>query len=206
MESAVSMDYAEIIYVIVGAALGFLASILTIIVQRALDRSGKLNIFYRLTNSRGFHGGWGFEKDCSGKVDFSVPVVYEIQNLSNTTRVVRDVSVLLYKDNNFVEKMIQLDHLEITHKKGKEITGKDDFYFGTDKGSYSFVIPPRSIARQECEYLSIIDKDKVLNGYFNNIRIRYYDEKNREKIYRIRDIEFQELKTYEIDKDWIILK
>lgn len=42
MNDSVSM---EILMLILGAALGFLASLFTMIIQRVLDKKGKLNIF-----------------------------------------------------------------------------------------------------------------------------------------------------------------
>ena len=40
------IDWNEIIYVVVGAVIGFIASIIVMVMERILDKKGKLNIFF----------------------------------------------------------------------------------------------------------------------------------------------------------------
>lgn len=49
----ISVDINEIILLVVGAGIGFVASVGTILVQRLIDMKGKLNIFYRFTYQKG---------------------------------------------------------------------------------------------------------------------------------------------------------
>lgn len=198
----------EIIMLVIGAILGLVASLATIVIERIFDRRGKLNIFYRFCYQRtGRRESWCFEDSVDGRKYFTVPVVYEFQNTSNTTRVIRDVSLLLYKDNKFVAKMTQLDHLHTTTRKGKEVTEEKDLYFGTDKGSYSFVLEPRSIQRQECEYMHIIDPCDVDDNQFDTIKLRYFDERNKEKLFTIRRVDnCWKNKYYDADEEWILVK
>lgn len=44
------IDWNEIIYILVGAVIGFLASIIVLVVERSLDKKGKINIYYLRTN------------------------------------------------------------------------------------------------------------------------------------------------------------
>lgn len=92
----------EVVMLILGAALGLIASLLTMVIQRWFDRRGKLNIFYRFSHQKNGSGtSWGFEDTEDGHKYFTVPVVYEIQNTSNTTRVIRDVSLLLFNGKTY---------------------------------------------------------------------------------------------------------
>lgn len=198
----------EILMLIIGAMLGLVASLFTMVVQRWLDKKGKLNIFYRFSYQKGMGGAtWGFEKSADGRLYFTLPVVYEFQNTSNTTRVIRDVSMLLYDGKQLVATMMQMDHLHITHRKGNTVAGEEDRYFGTDKGSYSFVIPPRSIQRQECEYMFVISSSEIQEKKFDHIKARYYDERNKPKYFEVRKIDNCWVKkSYPIDEEWQLLK
>ena len=198
----------EVLMLLIGAGLGLLASLFTMIVQRWLDRKGKLNIFYRFCHQKGTNGrSWGFENSEDGRIYLTIPVVFEFQNTSNTTRVIRDVSLLLYNGKHLVGKMLQMDHLHITNRKGKTVTDESDLYFGTDKGSYSFVIPPRSIQRQECEYMFIIDMREAREKQFDTIKARFYDERNKAKTFNLRQIENSwKAKLFPVDDEWQLFK
>lgn len=147
-----NLNINEIVMLLIGAGIGLISSIFTMIVGRCLDKKGKLNIFYKFTNQKGTAERGLFYNESNGNISFIIPVIYEIQNTSNTTRVVRDVSLNLYNKEKKVNRMIQLDHAHITSRSGTKITGEEDYYFDSQKGSYSFVISLRSIERFECEY------------------------------------------------------
>ena len=201
------IDWNEIIYILVGAIIGFLASIIVLVVERSLDKKGKINIYYLRTNQRGMNGlGWGFDKSGDGRLYLTIPIVFELQNTSNTTRVIRDVSLLLYSGKTFVGKMYQLPGMHITKRTGSQVTGEKDYHFGSEKGSYSFVLPPRSIQRQECEYIFAIQaKDKEAN-HFDTIIARYYDEKNKSHTFKVMNIDNAwEQKHYDMDEEWLVL-
>lgn len=80
---------------IVGAAIGFVSSIGIIIVQRLLDRAGKIEIYAKAVYDRptGTYT-WGFHRNADG-IFLNVPLWIEIQNLSNSTRILRDINLLL---------------------------------------------------------------------------------------------------------------
>ena len=150
---------------------------------------------------------WGFDENPDGRKYFVIPIVFEFQNTSNTTRVIRDVSVYLYDGKKFVAKMKQMDYLHITHRKGNSVSGEEDYYFGTDKGSYSFVIPPRSIQRQECEYMYVINASEISDNKFDRAKAGYFDERNKARYFEIRRIDnCWENKMYPIDEEWQVFK
>lgn len=205
---AVSIDWNEIIYVLVGAVIGFVGSIIVMLAERALDKKGAIQIFYRRTNQRGMKRcGWGFDEYTDGRLGITIPVVFEVQNTSNTTRVIRDVSLLLYSGNTFVGKMFQSSGKHITTRTGGEITGTRDYMFGAEKGSYSFVLPPRSIQRQECEYCYVIYPNEREEKVFDTIIARYYDERNKAHAFKFMSIDKVWTKAYfEPDEDWCMLE
>ena len=136
----------------------------------------------------------------------TIPIVFEVQNTSNTTRVIRDVSLLLYSGNTFVEKMLQSSGKHVTRRTVNTVTETKDYLFGAEKGSYSFVLPPRSIQRQECEYCYVIYPEEKEQKFFDTIIARYYDERNKAHTFKV--MSFDKVWTneyFEPDKDWCVL-
>lgn len=205
--AATGIDWNELLYVLVGAIIGFVGSIIVMLTERALDRKGTIQIFYRKINQRGTRKfGWGFDEYDDGRLGITIPIVFEVQNTSNTTRVIRDVSLLLYSGNTFVEKMLQSSGKHITTRTGNTVAGMRDYAFGAEKGSYSFVLPPRSIQRQECEYCYIIYPKEKEQKNFDTVIARYYDERNRAHTFKV--MSFDKVWTneyFEPDKDWCVL-
>lgn len=202
------IDWNEIIYVVVGAVIGFIASIIVMVMERVLDKKGKLNIFYKRINQKIGNGlGWGFDRDIDGRLFFTLPVFFELQNTSNTTRVVRDLSFLLYSGTQFVGNMHQMGTIRVRSSNGSIITDEKAFSFGAEKGSYSFVLPPRSIQRQECEYVFVINPDEIEKKHFDTVIARYYDEHNKAHIFSAMSIEnCWKQKHNDVDEDWFLLK
>lgn len=204
---AAGIDWNEIIYVLVGAIIGFAGSIIVMLAERALDRKGTIQIFYRRTNQRGMKKfGWGFDEYADGRLGITIPVVFEVQNTSNTTRVIRDVSLLLYSGNTFIGKMFQSSGKHVTTSTGSTVTGTQDYMFGAEKGSYSFMLPPRSIQRQECEYCYVIYPNEKEEKNFDTVIARYYDEQNNAHTFKV--MSFDKVWTNEYfdpDEDWCVL-
>ena len=205
---ASGINWNEIIYVLVGAVIGFLGSIIVLIVERALDKKGTIQIFYRRTNQRGMkRNGWGFDQSGDGRLFLTIPIVFEIQNTTNTTRVIRDVSLLLYAGNTFVAKMYQSSGKHVTLRTNNTITETKDFVFGAEKGSYSFVLSPRSIQRQECEYDYVIYAREQEEKHFDTIIARYYDEQNKAHTFKVMSVENAWIPRYfDPDDDWRVLE
>lgn len=212
----ISIDWNEVVLIIIGAIIGFAVSLITTFTQRLIDKHGKLNVFYKFAVLKSSdNGSWGldysddkthFEQEEKGFV-FTVPVIFEFQNTSNTTRVIRDVSLLLYMDKNFVAKMIQSDHFSSSEKTGSIVTKKSDMYYGGDNGSYSFVLPPRSIQKQRGLFLHTFERTRKNDYLFNKLVLRYFDEKNKPHMYEIKNLsDLWEKTRYIADKDWNDLK
>ena len=133
---------------------------------------------------------------------FVIPMIFEFQNTSNTTRVIRDVSLILCNDENFVAKMIQIDHIVSTKKTGNTVTDLKDTFLGEKNGSYSFVLPPRSIQKQKCEYLHTFEPSRPNEYGFNKLVLRYFDESNKAHYFEIKDLsDLWDVKQYKVDKE-----
>lgn len=67
----------------------------------------------------------------------------------------RDVTLVLMKENKVVAKMIQINYIQATSKKNSEITHEEEHYYGDANGSYSFAIEPASIKREKNAFTCI---------------------------------------------------
>ena len=165
-------EWFDVWLVVIGAILGFALSIITTIVNKAIDKHGKMRIFYKLVYQKST--GKKARIDTNGGDTFlTIPLYFELQNTSNTARVIRDVCLYLYKNGKEVGKMIQIQYTK--DSKTNEIKNS----FGGEKNSYSFVLPPLSIQKQECEFLYKVPTSKIDELAFDEIRFSYFDEKNR---------------------------
>lgn len=203
---ATIIEWNEIVYLTIGAAIGLIASLATTVIQRALDRNGKVNIFYKFISPKSSsHDGWGFRDSGDGNIYFSIPVAYEIQNTSNVARVIRDVNLLLFKDNCLVGSMVQINKM-ISKSTTGGISQESEYYYGSENGSYSFVLAPSSIQKQECHYTIKCPFHDKENKFFNQVVLRYYDEKNKAHYFVVKDIcgNWNE-KIFEPDTEWILL-
>lgn len=194
----------EILMLIIGSVIGVVASVGTMFAERALNRAGKLLIFYKRIYSKSSSGrSWGKYKENDGCIIFEIPMFIEFQNTTYSPRVIRDFAIYAYKDNTQSAKFTQIEFVEITHRSGNQITGKDTAYYGESNGAYSFMVGPISISHYTCEFML---KSRGQQPEFNNLRIGYYDEHNKFILHKICDIENGWQPTqYKTDKDWVML-
>lgn len=164
----------EIFLILIGAAIGFISSIGTTIVTELMKRQGKVKLYYKIVFSKVSNGRtWGFQNSSSGLV-FEVPLWIELLNTSNTVRVVRDLNILLYRNGKELGEM-------------KQITNVNDTWYG-EEGAYSFVLQPRSMNSYNLEFL-INKKDMGEDFQFDEIRLRYFDEKDNKHLLKLITIE-----------------
>lgn len=199
-----SFDLNEVWYVVIGAVIGFVASIGTVIVERILDRRGKLKIYYRISGDRRAIMPFGFARTQDNDMSFSIPMQIEIQNTSRTNRVIRDLNVTLYKDGAPVDHMVQITSATNSKTKNGQTVETQSFTFGAEKGAYSFVVEALSIRHEHCSFFY----SYAMNcNIFDEVRIRYYDEKDKEHTYSILRVDnCLEERTFEGTPDWVLLK
>lgn len=70
-----------------------------------------------------------------------------------------------------------------------------------DHGSYSFVIKPRTIAKYECSFY--LKKDERSPQQFDQIKLRYFDECDKEHIFVLDNVESNwGEKTFPFNGEW----
>ena len=105
------------------------------LVNKAIDKHRKMRIFYKLVYQKST--GQKARIDLNGdKTYLTIPLYFELQNTSNTARVIRDVCLYLYNNGKKIAKMVQIQYTK--DSKTNEIENS----FGGEKNSYSFVLPP----------------------------------------------------------------
>lgn len=189
---------------LIGGIIGFASSIGVLAVTRLWDKAGKLTIYCKRSNRRGLK--WGFA-DEGDSVVFFLPIDYELQNTSNTTRTVRDVAIELYRNNSFIARMAQSEGATHTSRYNGEIVREYDVTYGAENSSYSFVLPPRSIQKQKCLYFLDCKKAKRDELLFDEIRVSYCDEKDKKHTLRLSSFKGNwKSHEYDNDNEWILLK
>ena len=195
------MRCENICSLIVGGLISLFTSISLLIVQRMLDRRGNLLIFYRMlypiSNTKKLY----FEMN--DEIIFNIQVLFDLQNTSNSSKVMRDINILLYKDNKYVAKMKR--NYSAVQKEGNKLIREDKF--GNEQNSYSITIPPRGIQTLLFDFLYDIKQEEIQKYDFNNIRLEYHDDKNIRHVLKMREIKnCWEEEYFENDIDWILVK
>ncbi len=180
---------------IIGAAIGFVSSIGIIVVQRLFDRAGKLEIYAKVVNDHSTSSyTWGFQKRADG-ILLSVPILIEIQNLSNSTRILRDINLLLVSGGKEIATMVQGTKVDLEDR---------GVYFYANGGSYSLSIAGGEIKRIDCHFLL---KSRTDVPHFDEIKLRYFDEKNRPRKFSLGKVEGDWcIKEFPRNEDWIKLR
>lgn len=181
---------------LIGAAIGFLSSIGIIIVQRLIDRAGKIEIYVKAMYDRptGSHT-WGFHRNADG-IFLNVPLWIEIQNLSHSTRILRDINLLLVSKGKELAAMIQSNRADIKNQGP---------YLYANDGSYSLSLGGAKINKKiDCHFLLKASSDVPP---FDEIVLRYYDEKNRAHKFSLGQVEGDwTIKEFPRSGEWIKLK
>lgn len=187
----------QIMLLVVGALISLISSIIGFSIQEisknVAKKAGKVSIYRKIVYQKNTEGNtWGFFSIDNDMI-FSVPMWIEIHNSKDVVEVVRNFNLILYQNGYMVKRMTQINY------SGEE---PDRIYYG-EAGAYSFMINPRNIKRYEL--LFYIKKSQVKTD-FNEVRVQYYDTRNRIKEYRlIEKIECWNVSKKEPDDDWIQL-
>lgn len=196
-------DLNEVWYVVIGAGIGFIASIGTIAIERLLDRRGRIKLYYKVIGDRDATFPNGFHYTQNGDMSFSLPMQVEIQNTSKVTRVIRDINIDLYLNGQFVDHMTPVESTTNRKTTNGHTTQIETQSYGADNGAYSFVVEPLSILHQNCYFFYIIKKENT----FDEAKLRYFDEKDRPHSFSIRKIGNCWREDYwECTDEWILLK
>ncbi|MBS5554235.1 hypothetical protein [Streptococcus mitis] len=167
------------LFSLIGSFIGFL---LQVIVSTILSNRGKVKIYIKSVYNKLFSRTWGFEDSVSGMV-FTVPLWIEIHNTTAKKQIIRNLNLVLYKNNSQVAKMTQMNYYEKSNQT---------FFYG-ENGAYSFLIDAYEIKRFE---LFFVTYKKEVSDDFDEVRISYFDSKDK----------YHEFKIFEISEPWIISK
>lgn len=174
----------DTLLVILGASISLISSLLILLIQvlieRILSNRGKVRIYIKSVYSKGIQKPWGFYS-LDGKKLFIVPLWIEIHNTKTVRQIVRNINLVLYNNNKKVAKMTQLSHFE----KSKELIS-----YG-ENGAYSFLLEANEIKRFDLEF-TIFQKE--FNTNFDEVRISYFDSKDK----------YHEFKIFDIDEPWTV--
>lgn len=165
------------LFSLVGSFIGFL---LQVIVSNILSNRGKVKVYIKSVYNKINHQPWGFDTTVTGLI-FSVPLWMEIHNTTAKKQIIRNLNLVLYKDNKQVAKMTQMNYYE---------KSSQTFFYG-ENGAYSFLIDANEIKRFE---LYFVIYKKEVNNDFDEVRITYYDSKDK----------YHEFKIFEITEPWIV--
>lgn len=199
------MTWLEIIKILISGGIGFLFGFLTTLVKSAIDRNGKLKIYYKIYSSENPAEEFAFSFN-RPKVAFVVPMSFEIQNTSNSSRVIRDLSINLFNKGKNFKKMQQVAKTIYKQLTNGTVDFQNTQEFGTHNNSYSFVIPARSIQNERCVYMYVIDQVETKENQFDEIKLSYYDENDKRHSFSIRKISkcWEQSKDLIVDNDWVL--
>lgn len=163
----------EIIILLIGALIGFVSSIATLIVTDLIKATGKVKIYVKFVHQRETGKVAGFYPDKNNDMCLVIPLWIEILNNKKATRVVRNFNLILFNGKNEITEMHQINRNE------------QEYYYG-DSGCYSFVIEPQVINHYNCQFVL---HHKDVQEPFDNIKICYYDEKDKKQIFDLKYVE-----------------
>lgn len=182
----------QILLICIGALISILTTVINKFLDGWLNKRGEVIIYGKRIYQKNYtKRPMGVYVENNGTL-LVVPLWIEIQNTKKIPIIIRDFSLELYKNENKIKKMKQMTH-QVNEDK------KSETYYG-DNGRYSFLIRPESIMRYELLY-SLRKNDCEVD--FDEIKIVYYDSKNKKITKKFQIIDSWKPKEYGIDDDWI---
>lgn len=184
---------SEITLLLLGASISLVSSIAVFIMQslykNSVNKRGKIKIYKKLVYSKVNQKSWGYWNN-----NFSVPLWVEIQNTRNQNEVIRNINLVLYKNNKEISLMTQINTISTEGK----------IHPLANKGSYSIILKPNSIERLDL-YFTIKKVEK--NNSFDEVRLRYYNTEDQMIEYPLLKVSNPwTYKDNKIDEDWTLLK
>ena len=187
--------YKQILLICIGALISILTTVINKFVDGWLNKRGEVIIYRkRVYQQNSTNRTMEVYVHDNNETLLVVPLWIEIQNTKKTPVIIRDFSLELYKNGDKIKKMKQ-----ISHQKNSSL--EPEICYG-DNGNYSFLIKPESIMRYNLLY-SLKKNDCEID--FDEIKIVYYDSKNKKITEKFQTMDSWNLKKYGIDDDWIKL-
>ncbi len=179
----------DIILLVLGAAISIIPTIIMKLIDNWMNKQGKVRIYKKIVYSDLNGETWGFNNKPNG-MTLMIPMWIEIYNTKKIPIVIRDFNLYVYDKGRSCIDMQQISH----HAKEENI-----LYYG-DEGRYSFFVKENSIARYNLLFML---KKEDYPYDFDEIRIVYYNEKDKKIIRKLKTIEKAWLFTNnESDHEW----
>ncbi len=159
----------KLIYLIIGSILTLITGTIAFAIQSLFKgiykRRGQLYIFYKHIQGKASNNKAKIIKIKENEFQISIPLWIEFLNTTQVNKVVRDFNLVAYYKGNKVA-----DFIQINEYSEKRLPLAND-------GAYSFLIEGHNIKEYELYFIL-----KTCNE-IDEIKIRYYNLKNKQKIY-----------------------
>ena len=184
----------DINLLLIGAGISLIATIIgyfaQTVVNNIFNSKGKVNIYVKSVYNKFKRTPWGFDPNGI----FDVPLWIEIHNTKGKNEIIRNMNLKLYFQGKEVGKTVQISHVE---------SGERKLSYGNE-GAYSFLINPYSIERYELDFSA---KKNEINSDFDEVRISFFDSKDKYKEYKLFEVKNSwKVTINKIDDDWRLLK
>lgn len=181
---------------LLGGVIGAGATLFSVWLSYYLQRRGKINLYIKHVYSTVNKEPWGFYQ--SGTEDIiQVPLWIEFINTAGVSKVIRNLNIIACSSG---EKLT-----EFTQIQSHSSSTQSERLFGNN-GSYSFVIPPNSIIREQVMFMLKRSDLAPENPNFDKLFLSYFDEFEKEHLYFLANIDScWESHPFPRPKEWIKL-
>lgn len=186
--------------ILISALISIIVSCVSSWITLSLPKLKKPKIYVKFVGSRITESlsSLGYIKTAHG-LSLHVPLWLDICNTTGVSKIIRNISLLAYKDSNFVAEFSQCQgNTNNPNKPGAIILG--------DEGAYTTVVPANSSKRLILEFDLLQGSIAPGTNQFNKLWLSYYDENDRQLRYYLIDVDASWIKgTLVSPKQWITL-
>ncbi|WP_195656779.1 hypothetical protein [Blautia massiliensis (ex Durand et al. 2017)] len=189
---------------------GLLTGLFCPVLLNKLNSIGNIKTYIKLvhTKSKVLKYNYGFYTD--GKEEDAymyIPMWADLLNNTRTSKVVRNISLHAYMNNEEIAEFNQVQNLE---DKNADEDGKTKIILLGNNETYSFVIPEKSLVRANLEFVLYKNEIESEQKNFNKIVLTYSDEKDRLHAFEflnIRDCwKIGDIEKNKEEKTWMKVK
>lgn len=186
--------------ILISALVSIIVSCVSSWITLSLPKLKKPKIYVKFVGSRLTESlsSLGYIKTTNG-LSLHVPLWLDICNTAGVSKIIRNISLLAYKDSNFVAEFSQCQgNTNNPNKPGAIILG--------DEGAYTTVVPANSSKRLILEFDLLQSSIAPGTNQFNKLCLSYYDENDRQLHYYLIDVDANWIKgTLVSPRQWISL-
>lgn len=186
--------------ILISALVSIIVSCVSSWITLFLPKLKKPKIYVKFVGSRLTESlsSLGYIETTNG-LSLHVPLWLDICNTTGVSKIIRNISLLAYKDSNFVAEFSQCQgNTNNPNKPGAIILG--------DEGAYTTVVPANSSKRLTLQFF--LSQRDVLMGVnqFNKLYLSYHDENDNLLSFYLTDIDATWIEgTLVHPKQWISL-